>query len=177
MVGEYRPSLFSTEADLICFLSFHPSIHPSIHPFIHPSIHLSIYLSIYLSIHPSIHLRCILQVIKGSEDNPAQYMNFMNTVFTAQKLVSNPSSIYRNYQLYLYCLFFFFFFVCFTLITWVQVDRFMAKLIIIARGFIPLSPLTIVAMMVKWENSQNICRAQVKRKSRKACINALGKAI
>lgn len=24
-------------------------------------------------------------VIKGSEDNPAQYMNFMNTVFTAQK--------------------------------------------------------------------------------------------
>ena len=96
----------------------------------------------------------------------------MNTVFTAQKLVSNPSSVYRNYQLYL-----FFFFFCFTLITWVQVDRFMAKLIIIARGFIPLSPLTIVAMMVKWENGQNICRAQVKRKSRKACINALGKAI
>ncbi|KAL5017492.1 hypothetical protein ScPMuIL_007081 [Solemya velum] len=26
-----------------------------------------------------------IMVIKGSEDNPAQYMNFMNTVFTAQK--------------------------------------------------------------------------------------------
>lgn len=31
----------------------------------------------------------LLQVIKGSEDNPAQYMNFMNAVFTAQKQVSN----------------------------------------------------------------------------------------
>ena len=28
------------------------------------------------------------QVIKGAEDNPSQYMNFMNVVFTAQKLVS-----------------------------------------------------------------------------------------
>lgn len=27
------------------------------------------------------------QVIKGSEDNPSQYMNFMNVVFTAQKQV------------------------------------------------------------------------------------------
>ena len=29
-----------------------------------------------------------LQIIKGSEDNPAQYMNFMNAIFTAQKQVS-----------------------------------------------------------------------------------------
>jgi len=25
-------------------------------------------------------------VVKGSEDNPSQYMNFMNVVFTSQKL-------------------------------------------------------------------------------------------
>ena len=30
----------------------------------------------------------LFQVLKGSDDNPAQYMNFMNTVFTAQKQVS-----------------------------------------------------------------------------------------
>jgi len=29
---------------------------------------------------------CYLQVVKGSEDHPSQYMNFMNVVFTAQKL-------------------------------------------------------------------------------------------
>ena len=28
------------------------------------------------------------KVVKGCDDNPAQYMNFMNTVFTAQKQVS-----------------------------------------------------------------------------------------
>ena len=28
-----------------------------------------------------------VQVLKGSEDNPSQYMNFMNAVFTAQKQV------------------------------------------------------------------------------------------
>ena len=33
-----------------------------------------------------------MQVIKGSEDNPSQYMNFMNAVFTAQKLVSPSMS-------------------------------------------------------------------------------------
>ena len=27
-----------------------------------------------------------VQVVKGSEDHPSQYMNFMNVVFTAQKL-------------------------------------------------------------------------------------------
>ena len=27
-----------------------------------------------------------MQVMKGSEDHPSQYMNFMNVVFTAQKL-------------------------------------------------------------------------------------------
>ena len=32
-----------------------------------------------------------LQIIKGSEDNPAQYMNFMNAIFTAQKQVSYDS--------------------------------------------------------------------------------------
>jgi transcription initiation factor TFIIH subunit 3 len=26
------------------------------------------------------------QVVKGSEDHPSQYMNFMNVVFTCQKL-------------------------------------------------------------------------------------------
>ena len=29
-----------------------------------------------------------IQTIKGSEDNPSQYMNFMNAVFSSQKQVS-----------------------------------------------------------------------------------------
>ena len=50
-------------------------------------------------------------------------------------------------------------------------------MIVIAKGFVPLSPLIIVSMMVMWESSQwlgkNIVQSAGKRNSREAWIGAL----
>ena len=46
----------------------------------------------FIILHHNIIYDAYLQVIKGSEDNPSQYLNLMNVIFTAQKhviIVSN----------------------------------------------------------------------------------------
>ena len=54
-------------------------------------------------------------------------------------------------------------------------------MVVIATGFIPLSPLSIVSTMVMWERSQwlgkNIVQNTGKKNSRKAWIGALATAI